>query len=114
MRSALCAVVVVAGMAGAAMGQTFGPAFEGSYTLLDMGSAANVPGPYGGVTFKSDNANTLLLGAAANSASGSVYAVPIVRGGDGHITGFAGPLTAETLPSPLSSTKNITCWSRTF
>lgn len=89
----LCLVVGAAMglVAQAASAQTFGTPFQGAYTLLDLGSAVNVPGNYGGLTFKAGDPNTLLLGGAANGFAGAVYEVPLVRGTDGHITGYAGP-----------------------
>src|SRR5262245_28585399 len=69
---------------------TLEPPFAANYVAVDLGSAPNVPNYYGGLTVKFDDPDTLLLGGAANSPIGGLYAVPLVRDASGHITGFAG------------------------
>jgi hypothetical protein len=87
------ASVLAAGTATAAacVGVTFGAAFAGSYQCNDLGTPANVPPNFGGITFL-DN-DTLLLGGLANQPVGVIQQIDVVRGGGGHITGFAGPAT---------------------
>src|SRR5437868_3406973 len=88
-------------LAGPAAAQTIAPAFAGSYSFLDLGSAAGVATPYGGVTFKAGNPNTLLLGGAANNPTGAILQIGVTRGAGNHITGFAGGAT------PFSTAPNI-------
>lgn len=62
------------------------------YSLVDLGSPTDLPAPYGGLTIRADDPNTLYIGGNANNASGSIYAVPLIRdGATNQITGFAGP-----------------------
>lgn len=65
--------------------------FDSVYSLLDLGSAQDVPANYGGLFILPDQPNTLYLAGSANSASGALYAVPIARDAEGFISGFAGP-----------------------
>ena len=60
------------------------------YSLVDLGSVPDLPTPYGGMTFKADDPNTLLIAGAANTANGQLFAVTVVRDASGHITGFTG------------------------
>ena len=81
-------VFASAAIASGLSAQTLDPQFAGVYTLQDLGSVTGVPANYGGMTFLRGDTNTLLLGGAANGGTGRIYAVPLVRGVDGHITGF--------------------------
>ena len=64
------------------------PAYAGSYSLQVLGSVPGLPAPYGGLTFL--DANTLLIGGAANTPSGRLYTIDMTRDAGGHITGFVG------------------------
>jgi hypothetical protein len=64
--------------------------FSATYTLSDVGSVPGVPSDYGGMTFKFDDSNTLLIGGNANDASGALYSASVMRGAGSHITGFSG------------------------
>jgi hypothetical protein len=64
--------------------------YSGSYTLTDLGSAAGVPGSYGGLVVKAGDPSKLLLGGNANATSGAIYEVTVIRDGANHITGFSG------------------------
>jgi hypothetical protein len=79
--------------AGVTMAANIAPAFNANYTLVDLGSAPNVAANYGGLNFLAGNLNVLLLGGAANGASGVIDAVGLTRGAGGHITGFDGTKT---------------------
>lgn len=70
----------------------FGAAFAGSYSCNDLGTPGSVPGPLGGIAFL--DSDTLLIGGAANGPAGVIQQIDVLRGGGGHITGFAGPATA--------------------
>lgn len=73
--------------------QTIDAAFSGSYNLLSLGSAPNLPTPYGGLALLAGDNNTLLIGGAANGPSGAIYSVGVTRDLGGHITGFSGGAT---------------------
>ncbi|MBC7773604.1 MAG: hypothetical protein H7210_14000 [Pyrinomonadaceae bacterium] len=82
--AAACGMAFVA----SASAQTLDPAFSNVYTLQDLGTIVDVPSNFGGMVIKRDDANTLLIGGNANNGSGRIYAVPLIRDGQGHITGF--------------------------
>lgn len=65
-----------------------GADFVGNYTATDLGSVAGLPPSYGGIAFKAGDPNTVLLGGAANTASGLYYEAPVIRDGSNNITGF--------------------------
>src|SRR5690242_4861470 len=67
--------------------QTIDPFYAGSYTFSDLGSVTDLPTPYGGLTFKAGDANSILIGGAANGPGGLIYQVGVTRDGSGHITG---------------------------
>lgn len=70
--------------------QSITPEFAENYTVVDLGSIPGVPTPYGGVTFKWDEPDVLLIGGAANSLNGAIYAIQVERGCDNYITGVIG------------------------
>lgn len=78
-------------LAAPAFPVTVAPEFEGFYTAFDLGSVAGLPPRYGGLTFMPGDPNTILIGGAANGASGLLYTVGVVRDSDSHITGFLSP-----------------------
>lgn len=73
--------------------------FASDYTLHNLGSVAGLPGSYGGITFKNDDPDVILIGGNANSFNGAIYSVNVIRGEGGHITGFSG---AATLFAPAA------------
>jgi len=89
-RSCMRIGMVVGAVCGASVvqAQTLAPEFAGTYSLQDLGSITGVPPNYGGITFLRGDNNTLLIGGAANTGSGRIYSVPLIRDPDGHITGF--------------------------
>jgi hypothetical protein len=64
------------------------PPYSSDYTLVDLGSADTVPGPYGGLTVNPNNTNQLLIGGSANSTLAVIDRVSVTRDANGHITGF--------------------------
>jgi hypothetical protein len=52
------------------IGPTIAPPFDSSYSLFSLGSVPGVLTYYGGLTFKYDDPNTLLIGGAAGSPAG--------------------------------------------
>jgi hypothetical protein len=85
-------VILLVGSSSAsiAIGQTIDPAFSSSYSFTDLGSVPGVPSRYGGLTLKFDDPNTLIIGGAANGASGALYSIGVTRDANDHITGFVG------------------------
>ncbi len=86
-------------LATAASAQTIVAPFDTAYSFTNLGSVTGIPGPLGGITFLHSDPNTLLLGGAANSGSGAIYAVPVTRDGSGHITGFGTPVLHASAPN---------------
>jgi hypothetical protein len=92
-------IVVVAAVLGLLLGtmdaysQVVAPPFNASYSLVNLGAVPGVPTNYGGLTFKTGDANTILIGGAANQSSGDIYSIGVTRGTGNHITGFTGPAT---------------------
>jgi hypothetical protein len=89
MTRSTCATAVLV-LVTACHAQTIDPFYAGSYSLTSLGSVPGVPTQYGGLTLKHDDYNVLLIGGAANQAVGKIYAIGVVRGVGGHITGFSG------------------------
>ncbi len=82
-----------------AQAQTLGAAFASNYSVLSLGSVPGLPTNYGGLTFL--DSDTLLIGGAANGATGSLYTIDVARGAGGAITGFVG--TAQRFGGPTGS-----------
>src|SRR5205085_5683967 len=53
--------------------------FADYYSCLNLGSAPGVVTPYGGLTFKYDDPNTILIGGGANDYSGRIYQIGVTR-----------------------------------
>jgi len=68
--------------------QTLGADFAASYSVTSLGSVPGLPTNYGGLTFL--DSNTLLIGGAANGASGSLYTIDVTRNASNHVSGFVG------------------------
>ena len=77
------------------------PPFDSNYSLVRVGSPPGVVWYYGGLTFKYDDPNTLLIGGATGSQVGHIYQIGVIRDGNGHITGFSG--SATLYPGPNST-----------
>lgn len=67
--------------------------FDEFYTVADLGRPEGIPGPLGGLTFLPTDPNTIIIGGAANNASGALYALGVVRDASQHVVGFAGAAT---------------------
>jgi hypothetical protein len=78
--------------AGAQDAQLAAP-FAASYSVKDLGTPPGVPSRLGGLTLKAGTRDRLLIGGEADSATGALYDVGVVRGAGGHITGFSGTAT---------------------
>lgn len=70
---------------------TFGSTFSGLYSCNDLGTPEGIAPNLGGLTFL--DANTLLIGGAANGSAGVIRQIDVVRDGSNRIVGFAGPST---------------------
>jgi hypothetical protein len=82
--------VVLLSATGPAFGQALQPPFDMSYTIVDLGSVPGLPPLYGGLTFKYDDPNVLLIGGNANTAPGSLYSIGVTRDAMNHVSGFVG------------------------
>lgn len=71
-----------------AQSATIAPTFENSYTLTDLGTVPKVPIAYGGMTFKKDDPNTLLIGGSSDLPDAGIYAVKVKRDDNKQIIGF--------------------------
>jgi hypothetical protein len=67
--------------------------FNTSYSVTNLGSVPELPTPYVGLTFKTGNPNTLLIGGTADSKDGKIFSIGVTRDRDNHITGFTGKAT---------------------
>lgn len=94
-RLAAMFIAAVGTIAPVAAAQTVDPAFADDYEIADLGSVEGLPTPYGGVVIVPSDPDTMLIGGAANSAVGAIYAVPLIRGCDGSIVGFGGPAVMQ-------------------
>jgi hypothetical protein len=65
------------------------PPFNASYQIAEVG-VPGVPAASAALLIHPDDPNRLLIAGAANSPIGALYAVPLNRNAEGHITGFAG------------------------
>lgn len=91
--AALLALVAIVA-APVARGVAIDPFYSGSYSFTDLGAVPDLPQPYGGLTFKPGDPSKIWIGGDANVAEGLIYEIGVVRGLDGHITGFSGAATA--------------------
>ena len=85
--------VTAAALPLAANAQTINPNFGGCYSIRDIGTPPGVPGAFGGVTFKFDDPDLLLIGGAANQPGAAVYAIRVTRDAGGIINGYSGTAT---------------------
>lgn len=65
------------------------PPFDGFYDCLELADVPNVPTSFGGVSFAFDDPDLLLVGGAANTVAGELFAIRVTRDEDCHVTGFA-------------------------
>ena len=89
-RPSALAALFLALAAFSARAQVIQPPYDTVYTLTDLGTIPNLPTPYGGLDFLSGNPNAIVIGGAANSASGQIFRVNVVRDAQNHIVGFSG------------------------
>lgn len=89
--------LAIAGLvAGTSSAQTIQAPYNSAYSYRSLGTVPGVPLSYGGVTFKYDDPDVLLIGGDANRAAGAVYAIRVTRDPAGSITGFQGTATLHS------------------
>ncbi|MEA5557687.1 hypothetical protein [Nodularia spumigena] len=76
-----------------AQAQVIDDYYECAYSFVVLGTPPGVPGPLGGLVFKAGDPDTLLIGGSANSSFAKTYAVPVLRDGNGRVTGFGAAST---------------------
>jgi hypothetical protein len=96
LRVAAAALVLVAFVALPASAQTVAEPFNTDYTAVSLGSVPGLPTNYGGLTFRRNDPNTILIGGGANGGGGAIYAISVVRNSENHITGFTGTASVYT------------------
>lgn len=67
---------------------TIAPDFVSSYSLTDLGTVEKLPIAYGGMTFKKDDSNTLLIGGLSDMPDAGIYSVKVTRDSNKQIIGF--------------------------
>ena len=85
----------------AIMGIQIEPPFTADYTCVDLGTLPAIPSPWGGFAMKADEPSTLLITGSARSLEGRLYAVPIGRDVDCHVSGFTGA-SADIAEAPFN------------
>jgi hypothetical protein len=96
---------------GAAPAQIVSP-FADHYSCVSLGSVPGVEPQYGGLTFKYNDPNTLLIGGGANTSLGRIYQIAVTRDANMHITGFSG--MARLYPNSASGVGQYNDGSVTF
>jgi PEP-CTERM motif len=92
--AALTLTLILAVASGPAWGvPAIDPFYSSVYTMSNLGAVPGLPAEYGGLTFKLDDPNTILIGGNANEASGLIYSIGVTRDVSGHINGFVGTAT---------------------
>ncbi|HYB99637.1 MAG TPA: hypothetical protein VEC57_10965 [Candidatus Limnocylindrales bacterium] len=89
-RSALAAALLAMALGTPCHAQTVAAPFNTDYTIDPLGSVPGLPTNYGGLTFKKGDADTILIGGAANESAGQLYSIKVTRDAANHITGFSG------------------------
>jgi hypothetical protein len=86
----LVVFLTIVGTSATASAQVVAPEFAGDYTLRDLGPVPELPTSYGGLTLKVGDPNTLLIGGASTTSSGTLYSIGLTRDAQNHISGFTG------------------------
>lgn len=77
-----------AGVDCASVGIQLQPPYDVEYSCLDLGTDANIPPKWGGLTTKLSDPNVLLIGGNANYPEGQLFERGIFRDAECHIAGF--------------------------
>lgn len=94
------ALIAAAGAVQRAGAQAIEPLYQGSYSLVDLGSPPGVPAAFGGLCFLPGDPNTLLIGGQANAPTAAIYRIGVVRDGNNNITGFSGTAAVVHASAP--------------
>lgn len=86
----IASVAIVVGASTFAHAQTIDPFYATNYSYIDLGSVPGLPSNYGGLAFKYDDPNKLVIGGEANQAGGDLYTIDVTRDINGNVTGFSG------------------------
>lgn len=62
--------------------------FSSYYSLVDLGQIPELPIAYGGLTFKPNDPNTIMIGGLASLSNSAIYSVKVTRNSKKQITGF--------------------------
>lgn len=89
-RYQLLTILIACGAASCANAQTINPDFGGCYALRNLGQVPGVPFNYGGIAFKHDDPDLMLIGGNANGFNAAIYSIRVTRDPDGTINGFDG------------------------
>lgn len=89
----LLACAAVAALLPVANAQVIQAPFNQSYSVRSLGQVPGVSTPYGGVTFRYDDPDVMLIGGAANRTNGELFEIRVTRASNGAITGFQGTAT---------------------
>ena len=89
-RYQLLTILIACGAASCAKAQTINPDFGGCYALRNLGQVPGVPFNYGGIAFKHDDPDLMLIGGNANGFNAAIYSIRVTRDPDGTINGFDG------------------------
>ncbi len=87
------AAAVAAGPLPCAATMAIQAPYSDNYSCADLGAVSSLPVPYGGLTFRLGDPNTIIIGGTANTADGNLYSISVVRDASQHITGFSGEAT---------------------
>jgi hypothetical protein len=112
---ACCVTASIASVAAAQI--TVNPNFGGCYAIRELGAVSGVPFAYGGITFKHDDPDVLLIGGSIDNSNGAIYAVRVTRDEEGAINGFDGAAevfaSAENIDGGLTyGPNNVLFFSR--
>lgn len=67
------------------------PPYDDDYECWQYVDVPGVPPQYGGMTFAIDDPDLLLIGGAANTAAGQLFAIRVTRDAACNVTGFSEP-----------------------
>jgi len=90
-----CAPQCTAALDNDCLGIRIDAGYVPTYTLRDLGPVPGVPARLGGLTVKAGDPTKLLVGGTANTTTGALYEIGLVRDAQNHIIGFdpAAPAT---------------------
>lgn len=93
--------ILLAQVSTGAQAQTLAPEFATDYNLTDLGTVPGVPPNFGGLFILSSDPDALYIGGNADTATGGLYRIELVRDGSNLITGFTGT-AVQVAPAPYN------------